>query len=180
MAQISFDHNAFGDAMHTESLIGLTSYSSSNHGWVATDGTYTMPFTLSGSNYVTWYQDTSRCRDDWAILASCKIDHKRSGKDDHMVLIAVLNRDHHLVCAQASVQSIENDVSGVTDVYYAKLAEGQVPDGNTDMQVANDVSNGLVKLITDLLDGDDDDGFYDFRLVAYHNLMCFVKATKYQ
>lgn len=179
MAVISFDHNAFGDAMHTESLITLDSYNSTSHGWNLNGGK-TMGYTLEGYAYETWYHDATRCRDDWAILVSCKTDHKRSAKDDHMVLIAAFNRDYHLVAAQASVQTIQYDDSGVTEVIWAKLEEGQVPDANTDVQVANDVSNALVTLITDMLDGTKDNGFFDFRLVAYHNLMCMVKAVRYQ
>jgi len=59
-----------------------------------------MGYTLEGYNYETWWHDVTRCRDDWAVMVSSKTDHKRSGKDDHMVLIAVFNRDHHLVAAR--------------------------------------------------------------------------------
>src|SRR5213075_2001496 len=101
MAQISFDHNTFGDPMHVESLITLDDYDPNHHGWEANSG-QTMAYTLEGYSYETWWQDVQRCRGDWAIMVSGKTDHKRSGKDDHMVLIAVFNRDHHLVAAQAS------------------------------------------------------------------------------
>jgi len=37
-----------------------------------------------------------------------------------------------------------------------------------------------VKLTQDILAGKEDNGFSDLRLVAYHNLMCMVKAVKYQ
>lgn len=179
MAQISFDHNAFGDAMYVESLIILDDYDPNHHGWELNDG-QTMGYKLDGNSYQTWWHDVTRCRDDWAIMVSSKTDHKRSGKDDHLVLIAVFNRDHHLVAAQASVQTIQYGETGNTEVIWAKLADGQVPDANTDAQVANDVSNALVTVIEGILGDTDDGGFFDLRLVAYHNLMCMVKAVKYQ
>jgi hypothetical protein len=179
MAQMSFDHNAFGDAMYADSMITLDDYDPNHHGWETNNG-QTMAYAVEGYSYETWWHDVTRCRDDWAIMVSSKTDHKRSSKDDHMVVIAVFNRDHHLVAAQASVQTIQYNDSGNTGVIWAKLADGQVPDANTDVQVANDVSNALVTVIEGILGDNDDDGFFDLRLVAYHTLMCMVQAVRYQ
>lgn len=69
---------------------------------------------------------------------------------------------------------------GGSVVMSPRLADGRVPDANTDAQVANDVSNALATLIEGILGDTDDDGFFDFRLGAYHNLMCMRKAVKYR
>jgi hypothetical protein len=175
MSTLILDPSLFGTAMNSESTISLNDWSMNTAGW-GTQGGSTMSYDHNGHTYETWRHDTTLCRAGLALLASCKIDYKRSGKDDHMVMLATFNTDLHIISAQASVQSMDANDMARTNAIYAQPAAGAYPDAATDAQVASTLQSAVYQACYSFDGQDTDDGFLDFQHVAYHNLLCMQKA----
>ena len=115
MSRLIFDHARFGDFMidRSDVKVGATG----NHGWNERDDK-AMHYSGGGFDYRTWWHSYSRCRKDAAILVSCKVDQRRSihRKDDHMIIMASVNRAGHVIAVQAAMQSLVHRISGHTEI----------------------------------------------------------------
>jgi hypothetical protein len=164
MTRLIFDHGRFGDFMVGRNDIKV--HDSKNHGWNERSDK-AMHYKGSDFEYRTWWHSYSLCRKDAAILVSCKIDQRRSiiKKDDHMIIMASVNRAGGVIAVQAAMQSISHGVSGHTDI---------IIDNHTDTGVR--LKNAVHASIKEQLKGKSDDGYMYFSEIAHTNIQCLAAS----
>ena len=168
---VSFDMNKFGDAMHNQSDIALDSYDGSAHGWKDKSGS-AMHYKharkgASDWEYRTWRQDVSVFYKSAGILVSCKIDHDRSGNDDHVVVIASFNLSGQFISGQASVQR-GSDAKNAQTARFTSDSTSDIPSA---------VGNAVLQGIKGFEGKDSDDGLEYLGTIATINLRCLASAV---
>jgi hypothetical protein len=164
MTRLIFDHNRFGDFMVGRKDIKV--HDSKNHGWNERDDK-AMHYKGDDYEYRTWWHSFSQCRKDAAILVSCKIDQRRSilKKDDHMIIMASVNREGAVIAVQAAMQSIDHGTSGHTDI---------IINDHTDTGVR--LKNAVHKSIDEQLGKKTDKGYRYFGEIAWTNIQCLAAS----
>lgn len=172
--KFSFSADGLGDAMNSDHELKLVRHSD-HHGWNVNDNR-AMEFGYKDYDFRLWRPDVSVCRNDAAILVSCKIDQRRSfpRKDDHVVMIASFNRERHIIAVQAGAESVHHGGSGHTDPVIAEHGPGRYPDASTDEALANAFQAKLKEAMTKINKGDD--GMQKMCNATRHVLLCMRDA----
>jgi hypothetical protein len=164
MSNLIFDHNRFGDFMVGRKDVKV--HDTKNHGWNERDDK-AMHYSGGGFEYRTWWHTASTCRKDAAILVSCKIDQRRSifKKDDHMVIMASVNRQGGVIAVQAALQSIDHSCHGHTDI---------IIDNHTDTGVR--LRDAVHKSVKEQLGKKSDAGYMYLGEIAHTNIQCLAAS----
>lgn len=178
MGKFSFDADKFADALNASTNNSVHN-ASDKHGWVERDGN-AIHYKHTDYEYRTWRPDSSVCRNDGAIIISCKIDQRRSAvrKDDHVVLIGVFNREGHIIAAEAGAQSIPHGgKKGHTAPVIAKPTKKH-PDSTSDHDLADRFEKELKAVIDKI--SSSDSGLKHLVHVAKDNLLAMRKGVVFQ
>lgn len=174
---IAFDKNLFAASMNADAAISLDDYGNASSGWSA--GGTRLEYSHGGWDYRTWLPDQSPGLREAMILVSCKIDQDRSGKDDHLVLIAFFNREGNILAVQAGVQSIKHGGGGNTGVIYPPAEYDASRYASSDAQVIAAFENELAGAIAEARNGASDSGLDFMANIAVVNLRSMQQAITY-